>query len=194
MVAVVAKVKPTKEICIEAFIFPGAGITKVQAEADAKQATDIFALAGKNCNCKFFLKVVATVKEMTEADKATVDTNGNGSFDTAERANATTNFPATDAKCVPVYYFPKVTSGGDTVIGVTFPGPPQGMGIDKSKDGDGRTLAHELVHALSDGDAVDQGDADAGAQGANDADNLMNDQNIGDNMTKKQCELIEAKF
>ena len=68
-----------------------------------------------------------------------------------------------------------------------------GVAVDHSLDSgvNNRALAHELVHQMSRNENVDAGDAEAGNQGANDPGNIMNGGSLGDDLTEKQCELIE---
>ncbi len=184
------KIKPTKDVCIDAFIYPGSGATAADVNTDVTNANVIFGKIAQSCNCNFYLNVrVNSVTNLTAAQWTAVDTNGDGDLDATELTPQVTSHPAT-AGCIPVYYPPAINAGD---AGWSWEGSSEGIAMDHSKDGDQRTLAHELAHQLSQGEVKDPNNPpDSATQGADTAGNLMNYNNTGDTLTVGQCNLIES--
>ena len=182
-------IKGTKDVCIDAFIFPGSGASNGDVTTDVAYVNAIFTKIAKSCNCKYYLNfILHSVIALTAADWAAVDANGDGDVDVIEIGTQVNNHPATGS-CVPVYYPPAITA---RYAGWSWEGATEGIDIDNSKDNDNRTLAHELAHQLSQGEVKDPNNPPvSGTQGADTAGNLMNYNNTGDTLTKMQCELIE---
>ncbi|MBI5754180.1 S-layer homology domain-containing protein [Candidatus Peregrinibacteria bacterium] len=214
-------VKPTKDICLEAFVLPlppGAGAaagapmvavtpsaTEAEIEADVAQTNAIFKAIAQSCNCNFYLNITLK-KPVTNLSYAEVDAfdanhngiiesdgnNADGHADDVDRMR--TNHPPADPKCIPIYYVPSVHLRGTTLMGLSQNGGTNAVVIDNGVDGDGRTLGHELAHQLSQGEVDDPGSPDSHAEGADQAGNLMNYDHTGDNLTPLQCSEIEKKL
>lgn len=210
-------VKPTKNICVEAFVLPlppGTGgaplvavtpaATEAEIAADVAQTNAIFAAIARSCNCNFFLNVTlrTPVTNLSYPDVDAFDANHNGVVESDgapgdahvdEIDNMMANHPSTPG-CIATYYVPQINSGsGKSLLGLSRnSATSNGVIINNSLDADGRTLAHELAHQLSKGDVSDPHDPDAHAEGADQAGNLMNYTHTGDNLTPLQCSEIEA--
>lgn len=185
-------IKPSKDACIDVFVFPGDGVTAANVNANVAQANSIYAKIANKCNCNFFLNVIVnSITFLNATDWNAIDTNASGDLDVAELATMSANHPQA-GKCRPVYYVPAIT-GGD--LGWSYNKPAftgNGVAVDHSTDADGRTLAHELAHQFSDDKIKDHNKPEGAAQGATDAGNLMNANNIGDDLTPKQCTELES--
>lgn len=192
-------IKDTKEICVDAFTFPNSNTTLQQINQDIGWANLIFSKIAASCNCKFYINVTLnSTTNLTAADWAVSDTNGDNDLDVAEIDALTNNHPATGQttsgnKCAPIYYVPQI-DGGD--LGWSWSNrPTSGIAIDQSKDPDNKTVAHELAHQFSQGKIRDPNNPpDSATQGADTAGNLMNYNNTGDVLTKEQCSLIIFSF
>lgn len=194
-------VKDRKDVCIDAFIAPAAGVTEANVGTDVATANLIFTKVADNCNCKFYINfVLKSVTTLTAGQWGAVDIDGDSvvdvddkpgeaPFDEGDALNS--NHPAS-AGCIPVYYVPGL---GGTTMGMTTESPTtRSVMVNNAMDDDNRTLAHELVHRLGKNMTVDQGHADAADQGADTPGNLMNYDNTGDDLSKKQCEEMEKNL
>lgn len=183
------KIKDQKDVCLDIYIFPGSGANADDINADVLSANAIFSKIAANCNCNFILNfVINSIKNLTAADWAAVDLNHDNDLDENELDNLVNKYP-TSNECVPIYYIPQI-DGGDS--GWSWEGTSEGIAIDHHGDNDNRTLAHELTHQLSQGEARDPNNPpDSTTQGADTAGNLMNYNNTGDDLSVNQCSLIE---
>ncbi len=202
-------VKPTKNICIEAFVLPGGGAVEADVESDVNQANEIFKAISRSCNCNFYLNI-SLKKPITTITQAQMDvfdvpvagvrngiieSDGNLADGHADEIdNMMANHPASPG-CIASYYTPQIDLGGASMMGVNYSSAASnGVVVNNNLDHDGRTLAHELAHQFSHGDVGDPTGADAHAEGADQAGNLMNYTNTGDNLTPHQCSEIEARL
>lgn len=187
-------IKFTDEICIEAFIFPGNTTTQATIQADIDKANDIFKQSGDNCNCSFYLHfTLSSTTNLSQDQWDAVDTDSDGELDKVERTDMRANHPPTNAKCVPVYYVPALF---DNTLGLCWTPNTglDGIAIDNQADFDDRTLAHELMHYVTDNAIVDPTKPGSAEQGADTAGNIMNYDNTGDDMTVKQCEMLDSNL
>lgn len=212
-------VKPTKNICLEAFVLPlppgtgGAPIvavtpsaTEAEIAADVAQTNEIFRAIARSCNCKFYLnfQLKTPVKNLSYAEVDAFDANNNNIIESdglphdpfADEIDKMIQKNPPSPDCIPLYYVPQLNSGGgDALLGISRHSVnAEGIVIDNSRDNDGRTLGHELAHQLSENKVNDPDGPDAHAEGADQAGNLMNYDHTGDNLTVKQCEEIEKKL
>lgn len=203
-------VKPTKNVCIEAFVLPGGGATEADVEADVNQAEAIFQAIARSCNCNFYLNfnlkkpiTILTQAQMDDFDAPDVNGVRNGRIESDnnladghadEIDNMMANHPASPG-CIPAYYTPNIDLEGKDLMGISYnSATSNGVAVNNNIDHDGRTLAHELAHQLSKGEVHDPTHANAHAEGADQAGNLMHYTHTGDNLTPLQCSAIEAKL
>lgn len=189
------KIKFTDEICIEAFIFPGNTATQARIQTDIDKANAIFKQSGDNCNCSFYLHFsLKTTTNLSQDQWDAIDADSDDELDNNETEDMRQTYPPADEDCVPVYYIPRLTNG---YLGLCWTDPAtqlDGVSIDDQADFDDRTLAHELMHYISDNAIVDPTKPGSADQGANTANNIMNYDNTGDDMTVKQCEILDGKL
>ena len=173
---------------------------------DVKAAEDGFNLNARNCTCGFFVKFNVTITDIPADSWRDIDkdgdgldrhdANGDGDYgdphDHNELLNLMNlNFFDVGANTENIYYVPGIKGGW---LGMTYK-PNMQIAIDNSKDGDNLTLMHEKVHELDlrkDGKFdINDSPKDVGnAQGARDRDNIMNYDNTGTSLTRKQCEFL----
>ncbi|MCS7365289.1 MAG: hypothetical protein NDF54_07635 [archaeon GB-1867-035] len=198
------KTKPKHVVKLTVWIVEGSGVTEDKVRQDVKKANEIYK---KNADeCDFSKVIVFEIKEFKKIskDKWKDIAGADGRLDVGEGDERNKLPDDKDNSTIDVYYVPGIDynekdpkTGATTtsrVLGVSWEGDKPGIAIDNSADFDDRTLAHELAHQLSDGEVVDQGASGAADQGANKAGNLMNYDNTGDDLTKKQAQLIEEKL
>ncbi len=186
------EIKPVKDLCIDAFIFPPSAATQASVNRDIAHVNRIFAVNTSSCTCPFSLNAsVNSVTTMTAADWSAVDVNGNNRLDANELDTIATNHPGRGS-CFPVYYANNLLNDW---WGVSWTNPPRntnGIGMDDDADTDHRTLAHELAHQITKNVVTDPNNPPTSTtQGADTPNNLMNYAQTGDNLTKIQCDLID---
>jgi len=193
--------KPEKKVELNVWIVEGSGVTQNDVKKDVEKANEIYGKAAKACNFTKRIKFVIKKFNVIKKDKWRSIAGSDNRLDVGVMDERSRLPDDGDNSTIEVYYVPGVDYNSrdsktgvivsQSILGVSWEGNKTGVAVSNKDDFDDRTLVHELAHQLSDGAVVDQGVTGSNMQGANKAGNLMNYDNTGDEITKKQAELIE---
>lgn len=180
-------IKPFRSFTLHIYRVEGAATT-ADLDADVAQAQQAFNLNGLICACPFFIRfdVISTTIPIT--DWRQIEPTGDGlDRDAINAAKAEGHFTGS-GNTASIYYAPGIRGGA---LGMTY-APDGQAAVDNSRDHDGWTLFHELVHVLDlkkDGkfDVRDSPDDSNNEQGARNPLNAMNYANMGPFLTPQQC-------